>query len=70
MTDGEHVFAYFGSQGLYCFDMKGNLKWDKDLGDMAVKMSFGGDVEGDTMSGTASFGSRAEDLTWTAERVD
>jgi hypothetical protein len=38
--------------------------------DGAVKMSFEGDVEGDTMSGTASFGSRAEDLNWTAERVD
>jgi len=25
VTDGEHVYAYFGSRGLYCFDMKGNL---------------------------------------------
>ena len=41
VTDGEHVYAYFGSQGLYCYDMKGNHKWDKDLGDMSIKMSFG-----------------------------
>ncbi|MEO7319111.1 MAG: PQQ-binding-like beta-propeller repeat protein [Chthoniobacteraceae bacterium] len=41
VTDGEHVFAYFGSFGLYCYDMKGNLQWEKDLGDMQTRNSFG-----------------------------
>ena len=41
MTDGQSVFAYFGSRGLYCFDMDGNLKWSKDLGKMRIKMGFG-----------------------------
>ncbi len=41
VTDGKHVFAYFGSRGLYCLDLKGNLVWKKDLGDMTVKMGFG-----------------------------
>jgi outer membrane protein assembly factor BamB len=41
VTDGEHVYVYFGSRGLYCYDLKGNLKWEKDLGDMAIKLSFG-----------------------------
>ena len=41
VTDGEHVYAYFGSHGLYCFDMQGNLQWEKDLGNMAIKMGFG-----------------------------
>ena len=41
VTDGEHVYAYFGSRGLYCYDMQGNLQWEKDFGDMATKMSFG-----------------------------
>lgn len=41
VTDGTHVFACFGSRGLYCFDMKGNLQWEKDLGDMQTKNSFG-----------------------------
>jgi len=27
VTDGEHVFAHFGEAGLFCLDMKGNLKW-------------------------------------------
>lgn len=41
ITDGEHLFAYFGSRGLYAMDMKGNVKWQKDLGDMRTKNSFG-----------------------------
>jgi len=32
VTDGEFVIAFFGSQGLYCYDFEGNLKWEKDLG--------------------------------------
>lgn len=31
-TDGEHVVAYFASEGLYCFDVEGKLIWKKDLG--------------------------------------
>ena len=31
-TDGKHVVAFFGSEGLYCFDMAGKLRWKKDLG--------------------------------------
>jgi outer membrane protein assembly factor BamB len=33
-TDGRYVVAFFGSQGLYAFDMKGRLAWKKDLGRM------------------------------------
>jgi len=35
-TDGEHVVAFFGSQGLYCYDYDGNLLWKKDLGILDV----------------------------------
>ena len=41
VTDGEHVYAYFGSRGLYCLDWEGNLVWEKDLGDMTIKLGFG-----------------------------
>ncbi len=41
VTDGEHVYAYFGSRGLYCLDWEGNLIWEKDLGDMTIKLGFG-----------------------------
>jgi outer membrane protein assembly factor BamB len=33
-TDGKHIVAIFGSEGLFCFDMKGDLLWKKDLGPM------------------------------------
>lgn len=31
-TDGRYVVAFFGSEGLYCYDMKGNLQWEKNFG--------------------------------------
>ena len=31
-TDGNFVVAFFGSEGLYCYDMTGNLVWKKDFG--------------------------------------
>jgi outer membrane protein assembly factor BamB len=41
VTDGKYLIASFGSFGIYCLDLKGNLIWQKDLGDMNIKMSFG-----------------------------
>jgi outer membrane protein assembly factor BamB len=35
------VFAYFGSHGLYALDVQGALVWERDLGDMRVKLAFG-----------------------------
>jgi outer membrane protein assembly factor BamB len=31
-TDGNYVVAFFGSEGLYCYDMEGKLIWKKDFG--------------------------------------
>jgi outer membrane protein assembly factor BamB len=31
-TDGKYVVVHFGSEGLYCYDFKGNLIWKKDMG--------------------------------------
>ena len=31
-TDGRHLVAFFGSEGLYCFDLDGRLLWSRDLG--------------------------------------
>jgi outer membrane protein assembly factor BamB len=30
-TDGKHVLACFGSEGLYCYDFAGKLLWKRDL---------------------------------------
>jgi outer membrane protein assembly factor BamB len=29
VTDGERVYVYFGSYGLVCYDLNGNLKWER-----------------------------------------
>ena len=31
-TDGEHVVAFFGSEGLFCSTTEGDLVWKRDLG--------------------------------------
>lgn len=41
VTDGEHLYVPFGSRGFYCYDLQGNLKWEKDLGNMRTRGSFG-----------------------------
>jgi len=41
VTDGEKVFAFFGSRGLFAYDMDGNALWDVDLGDMQIRNGFG-----------------------------
>jgi outer membrane protein assembly factor BamB len=40
-TDGERVYASFGSYGIYALTMAGELAWTTDLGDMKVYNSFG-----------------------------
>lgn len=41
-TDGEHVYAHFGSRGLYCYSMSGDLIWKRDdFGKMQTRNSFG-----------------------------
>jgi outer membrane protein assembly factor BamB len=41
ITDGEHVIASFESRGIFCYDMKGTLVWQKDLGDKKMRNEFG-----------------------------
>jgi outer membrane protein assembly factor BamB len=31
-TDGRYAVAFFGSEGLYCYDYEGNLVWKKNFG--------------------------------------
>jgi len=39
VTDGQRLVVYFGMTGLYCYDLAGQLLWNKDLG--AYPMQFG-----------------------------
>ncbi|MDA7898907.1 PQQ-binding-like beta-propeller repeat protein [Pirellulales bacterium] len=40
-TNGTHVYAHFGSQGLYCLTMDGQRVWNKDFGNMQTRNEFG-----------------------------
>lgn len=41
VTDGQWLWAFFGSRGLYCLDLNGELKWQKDLGRMHTLHAHG-----------------------------
>jgi outer membrane protein assembly factor BamB len=41
-TDGKRIYAFFGSRGVYCYDLEGKLIWEKDFGvQMRMRMAFG-----------------------------
>jgi outer membrane protein assembly factor BamB len=35
-TDGRYIITFFGSQGLFAFDLKGALKWQRSFGHLDV----------------------------------
>lgn len=41
VTDGEFIYAFFGSRGLYCLDTNGVVQWQKDLGRMQTLHAHG-----------------------------
>jgi outer membrane protein assembly factor BamB len=41
VTDGERVYVYFGSVGLFVFDMKGAPVWSKPLGPFKTRNGWG-----------------------------
>ena len=41
VTDGEYLYVSFGSRGIYCYDLDGNLIWERDLGDLRSRNGFG-----------------------------
>lgn len=40
-TDGERVYAYFGSVGLFAFDMNGKAAWSKPMGPFKTRSEWG-----------------------------
>jgi len=43
-TDGKRVIAFFGSEGLYCYDLEGRPCWQKDLGTLRSSPSVYNDA--------------------------
>jgi outer membrane protein assembly factor BamB len=41
VTDGERLYVFLGSRGLYCLDLKGEVIWSKELGRMRTLHAHG-----------------------------
>jgi outer membrane protein assembly factor BamB len=41
VTDGQYVWASFGSRGVHCYDVNGKHRWSRDVGKMRTKLMFG-----------------------------
>jgi outer membrane protein assembly factor BamB len=41
VTDGKYLYAFFGSRGMYCYDLDGKLIWKKDFPPMRMRLGFG-----------------------------
>ena len=40
-TDGERLYCWFGSAGLFCYDLNGNKIWERNLGEVKIGASLG-----------------------------
>jgi outer membrane protein assembly factor BamB len=41
VTDGTYVFAFFGDQGMFCYDFDGKQIWSADLGTFTMRNEWG-----------------------------
>jgi outer membrane protein assembly factor BamB len=41
VTDGKRLYTSFGSFGFYCFDLSGNLLWQRDFGRLTTRLGWG-----------------------------
>ena len=41
VTDGEHVYVFFGKSGVYAFDLRGNQRWQVDVGKESSSRRWG-----------------------------
>jgi outer membrane protein assembly factor BamB len=53
ITDGKHLYVFFGSRGLYCYTLTGELVWQKDVAPLNMFREFGEGawtaLDGDTL---------------------
>lgn len=40
-TDGQRLYVSFGSRGIFCYSLDGDLLWKTDLGDMRTRYGWG-----------------------------
>lgn len=41
VTDGERLYVSFGSRGLFCYDLEGQLLWKRELGKLRTRFGWG-----------------------------
>jgi len=83
VTDGTHVFASFGSAGLYCLDYEGKVIWHRDLGLLRGRQGWGTGASPILFQGTvivtgdssdesyiAAFEKTTGDPVWRTERKE
>ena len=83
VTDGERVYASFGSRGIYCLNLEGKLLWKRTLGEMHTKHGHGEGsspvLHGDTLvinwdheekSVLMAFDKRTGDERWKVSRPE
>ena len=83
VTDGNHVYAYFGMTGVYCYDMDGNLIWKKNLGTYPMQSNWGTatspllyngviylQIDNEETSFLAALDSGTGEEKWRVERVE
>jgi outer membrane protein assembly factor BamB len=79
VTDGSHIWAFYGSFGMYCYDMDGNQVWKKDLIPMTTRFGEGNSpvLAGDVVIVTAdhegdsyiyAFDQKTGQIRWKKER--
>jgi outer membrane protein assembly factor BamB len=44
-TDGRHLVAFFGSEGLYCYNLEGKLLWKREFGNLNAGWFYDPDYE-------------------------
>lgn len=82
-TDGERLYVSFGSRGLYCYSLDGELLWKKSLPNVETRLSFGegsspvvhGEFvvlnrDNDSDSRILVFDAHTGDLRWEAKREE
>jgi outer membrane protein assembly factor BamB len=82
-TDGRFVYVSFGSRGVFCFDLDGQLQWKKKIDSVSTRLSFGeasspvvhGDVvvlnrDNETDSHILVLNARTGETRWRAKREE
>jgi outer membrane protein assembly factor BamB len=82
-TDGRFLYVSFGSRGVYCYDLDGELRWKRKLDNVQTRLSFGegsspvihGNVlilnrDNETRSQILALDANTGDTIWQADREE